>query len=51
MEQFVTGRMASQAAAWEREETFPRELYQEIGNQGFFGVKFGTAYGGPAEKG
>ncbi len=51
MEQFVAERMTPRADAWEREETFPRELFREIGDQGFFGLKYGPDYGGPPEKG
>jgi acyl-CoA dehydrogenase len=51
MDRFVSEKMAPQADAWEREETFPRELFREIGDQGFFGLKFGPVYGGPPEKG
>lgn len=46
MRRFVSERIAPQVDKWEREETFPRELYKQIAEAGFLGVGFPEEYGG-----
>jgi acyl-CoA dehydrogenase len=46
LRRFVSDRIAPHVDEWEREETFPRELYKEAADAGFLGVGFGEEYGG-----
>jgi acyl-CoA dehydrogenase len=46
MRRFVSDRIAPHVDKWEREETFPRELYKEVAAAGFLGVGFPEEYGG-----
>ena len=46
MRRFVSERIAPQVDKWEREETFPRELYKQIAEAGCLGVGFPEEYGG-----
>lgn len=46
LRRFVGDRIAPHVDKWEREETFPRELYKEVAEAGFLGVGFPEEYGG-----
>ena len=46
LRRFVGDRIAPHVDKWEREETFPRELYKEVAAAGFLGVGFPEEYGG-----
>src|SRR3954469_4329080 len=43
---FADEKIAPHAAAWDREHTFPRELYAELGELGLMGVCVPEAQGG-----
>ena len=43
---FADERIAPQAAGWDREHTFPRELFSEMGDLGLMGICVPEAYGG-----
>lgn len=43
---FAEKEIAPHAEAWDREQSFPRELFRKAGAQGFLGVRFDPAYGG-----
>src|SRR3954466_8274683 len=43
---FADERIAPQAAAWDREHRFPRELFGELGELGLMGVNVPERYGG-----
>ncbi|MBW1872334.1 MAG: acyl-CoA dehydrogenase family protein [Deltaproteobacteria bacterium] len=43
---FVTDKIKPQVDKWEKEKTFPRDLYKEFGAAGFLGVGFPEEYGG-----
>ena len=42
----VEKELRPHAQQWEREEAFPRALFQRFGELGFFGLKYPTTYGG-----
>jgi len=46
LRRFVRDRFAPHVDQWEREETFPREIYREFAEAGFLGVGFPEEYGG-----
>jgi acyl-CoA dehydrogenase len=46
MRRFVRDRFAPHVDKWEREETFPREVYKEFAEAGFLGIGFPEEYGG-----
>jgi acyl-CoA dehydrogenase len=46
LRRFVADRLAPQVDRWEREQSFPRELYAELGRHGFLGLGFPESYGG-----
>ncbi len=46
LRRFVGDRITPHVDKWEREETFPRELYKEAADAGFLGVGFPEEYGG-----
>jgi alkylation response protein AidB-like acyl-CoA dehydrogenase len=43
---FADERIAPQAAAWDRDHTFPRELFRELGELGLMGVCVPEEHGG-----
>lgn len=43
---FVADRIAPHVEAWERAGEFPRELFQEVGEAGFLGLRFPEDVGG-----
>ena len=43
---FADDRIAPNAAAWDRDHTFPRELFAELGELGLMGVCVPEEYGG-----
>jgi alkylation response protein AidB-like acyl-CoA dehydrogenase len=43
---FADERIAPQAAAWDREHRFPREIFTEMGKLGLMGICVPEAYGG-----
>jgi alkylation response protein AidB-like acyl-CoA dehydrogenase len=43
---FVQNEIAPHVDEWEEAREFPRELYNRVGELGFFGLKFPEAYGG-----
>lgn len=43
---FVEREIAPHAEEWERNESFPRDLFKRAGELGFFGMKFPEAVGG-----
>jgi alkylation response protein AidB-like acyl-CoA dehydrogenase len=45
-QRFAADQIAPQAAAWDREHTFPREVFSRLGELGLMGVCIPEAYGG-----
>ncbi len=43
---WVSREIAPNAAAWEKAQGFPRELYGKAAAEGFFGLKYDAAFGG-----
>ncbi len=43
---FVAERISPHVEEWEQRRDFPRSLFAEVGQAGFFGLKFDEAYGG-----
>lgn len=43
---FVEKELAPNAELWEREEGFPKEIFERVGELGFFGMKFPSEVGG-----
>ena len=43
---FVADRIAPHVEAWERAGAFPRELFQQVGEAGFLGLRFPADVGG-----
>lgn len=46
MRSFVERELAPNAAQWERNESFPREIFQRAGEVGLFGCLYGAEVGG-----
>jgi citronellyl-CoA dehydrogenase len=44
--EFVARELAPQVDAWERAESFPREVYKRMGDLGYLGLSFPEEYGG-----
>ena len=44
--EFAEAEIAPHAAAWDREHTFPRELFGELGELGLMGVCVPEEHGG-----
>ncbi len=43
---FVQKRLAPHVDEWERQKTFPREIYKEVAEAGYLGAAFPEEYGG-----
>lgn len=43
---FVSNEVAPNAEEWERQRDFPRDLFNKVGEAGFFGAKFPAQWGG-----
>lgn len=43
---FVEKELQPQVEEWEREESFPKEIFQRVGELGFFGMKYPPEVGG-----
>jgi acyl-CoA dehydrogenase len=43
---FVERELVPNAAAWEKQESFPKELFARVGGLGFFGMKYPESVGG-----
>jgi alkylation response protein AidB-like acyl-CoA dehydrogenase len=43
---FVQKELLPNAEEWEKKESFPKEIFQRVGELGFFGLKFPEAVGG-----
>ena len=43
---FVDRELAPHAEEWERAEAFPKEIFQRVGELGFFGMKYPESVGG-----
>ncbi|MDQ4065810.1 MAG: acyl-CoA dehydrogenase family protein [Actinomycetota bacterium] len=46
---FVQKELFPHAQEWEAAEAFPKDVFQRVGELGFFGLKFDEAYGGSGE--
>ena len=46
LREFAAQRLAPNAAAWDRNATFPREALKELGALGAYGIAVPEAYGG-----
>jgi len=43
---YVKRRLAPNADEWEDQQTFPREIFREMGELGFLGIRYPDKYGG-----
>ncbi|MBT4639670.1 MAG: acyl-CoA dehydrogenase family protein, partial [Deltaproteobacteria bacterium] len=43
---YVKKRLAPNAEAWEKQQTFPREVFNELGELGFLGIRYPEEWGG-----
>ncbi|MFA5786905.1 MAG: acyl-CoA dehydrogenase family protein [Actinomycetota bacterium] len=48
---FVEKELLPHAEEWDKEQAFPREVFNRFGELGFFGLKYPAAYGGSLEEG
>lgn len=44
--EYVKKRLAPHADEWERKQTFPREVFNELGELGFLGIRYPEEWGG-----